>query len=186
MHFTLQKNEKKIAQNKFKKKQFIAGWTFECVDEMSLECIIYGSAWCVCGIQKKIRRRKKNHALIGPMKLVFGIIKVKFDKYLHKSTVARPTLNDSSRKCKHCRLRWNALPRMSQASSWFNAIDYFCRSFNRSLVHSFVYSFVRSFAASPFSQPFPTEFFSIYFFVLCCLFIVYILNYRVFNVHSSI
>lgn len=45
----------------------------------------------------------KMHAVIGPMKLAFGSIKVKFDKYLHKSTVPRPTLNDSSRKYKHCR-----------------------------------------------------------------------------------
>lgn len=95
--------------------------------------------------QDEVKEVEKIHELIGPVKLVFGILRsILINTCIQPSRIVQPwttALGNTSivSVALECTLH-----RMSQASSWFNAIDCFCHSFN---------SFVRSFAASPFSQP---------------------------------
>lgn len=117
-----------------------------------LSCV---RAWGVCGIQKlpfKIEEEdeeevEKSACMKRANEAGVWNIKVKFDKYLHKSTLphVQPwtiALGNTSfvSVALECTLR-----RMTQASSWFNAIDYFCRSFNRSFVHCITIFAIRLF-----------------------------------------
>lgn len=131
---------------------------------------------------KKKRRRgrsRKNHAIIGPMKLVFGILRSNLiNTCTNAHYAARPTLNDSSRKYQHCvgLALECTLRRVSQtSSSWFNANDYFCRSFNRLYVCHGSYgrllsrSYVRS-----LHHHFRNQNVFASSFLFCCLFIAFV------------